>query len=31
MADKIFLNEEGLIEVQVEGDQTYMTLTSRQA
>ena len=25
MADKIFLNEEGLIEVQVEGDQTYMT------
>ncbi|MEI6249073.1 MAG: hypothetical protein WCP00_00535 [bacterium] len=25
MADRIFLNEEGLIEVQVEGDQTYMT------
>jgi hypothetical protein len=25
MADKIFLNDEGMIEVQVEGDQTYMT------
>ena len=25
MADRIFLNEEVLIEVQVEGDQTYMT------
>jgi hypothetical protein len=25
VADRIFLNEEGLIEVQVEGDQTYMT------
>jgi len=25
MADRIFLNDEGLIEVQVEGDQTYMT------
>lgn len=28
MADRIFLNEEGMIEVQVEGDQTYMTFVN---
>lgn len=28
MADRIFLNEEGIVEVQVEGDQTYMTFVN---